>query len=70
MITLQEKVCVNVSFQDSLIKLAEMITSQEKVCVNVSYQDSLTTAGKNDYFIRKGVYKYQLSRQPNDSWQK
>jgi hypothetical protein len=40
------------------------------VCVNVSYQDSLMTTGRNDYFARKGVREGQLSRQPNDSWQK
>jgi hypothetical protein len=47
-----------------------MISLQEKVSVNVSYQDSLMTAGRNDYFIGKGVCKCQLSRQPDDSWQK
>jgi hypothetical protein len=47
-----------------------MISLQEKVCVNVSYQDSLMTAGRNDYFIGKGVRNCQLSRQPDDSWQK
>jgi hypothetical protein len=46
MITLQEKECVKVSYQDSLIKLAKIITLQERVC------------------------KDQLSRQPDDSWQK
>jgi hypothetical protein len=47
-----------------------MITLQEKVCVKVSYQDSLMTAGRNDYFTGKDVCKCQLSRQPDDSWQK
>jgi hypothetical protein len=47
-----------------------MITLQEKVCVKVSHQDSLMTVGRNDYFIGKGVCKGQLSRSPDDSWQK
>jgi hypothetical protein len=44
MTTLQEKVCINVSYQDSLMTAGR----NEKVCVNVSYQDSLMTAGRND----------------------
>ncbi len=62
--------CVNVSYQDSLINLAEMITLQERVCVNVSYKDSLMTAGRNDYLARKGMREGQQSRQPDNSWQK
>jgi hypothetical protein len=47
-----------------------MITLYEKGCVNISYQDSLMTADRKDYFIGKRVCKYQLPRQPDDSWQK
>jgi hypothetical protein len=55
MISLQERVYVKVSYQDSLMTAVRNDSLKEKVFVNVSYQDSLMTAGKNDYFLRKGV---------------
>jgi hypothetical protein len=70
MITLQEKVCVNVSYQDSLMAAGKNDYYARKKCVKVGYQDSLTTAGKNDYFLRKSVCKGQLSRQPDNIWEK
>jgi hypothetical protein len=70
MITLYEKVFVNVSYQDSLMTAGKNDYIIGKGVVNISYQDSLRTAGRNDYFIGKGVCKGQLSRQPDDSWQK
>jgi hypothetical protein len=47
-----------------------MIILHKKICVKASFQDSLMTAGNIDHFARKGEREGQLSRQPDDSWQK